>query len=36
MAATVIKAAIERTPGLEPAMIEDVILGSRWPKQSRE
>ena len=32
MAGTVIKAAIERTPGLEPAMIEDVILGCAMPE----
>src|SRR4029079_17772066 len=32
MAGTVIKAAIERTPGLEPSMIEDVILGCAMPE----
>jgi len=32
MAGAVIKAAIERTPGLEPAMIEDVILGCAMPE----
>jgi acetyl-CoA acyltransferase len=32
MAGVVIKAAIERTPGLEPAMIEDVILGCAMPE----
>src|SRR5438093_1536801 len=32
MAAAVIKAAIERTPGLELQMIEDVILGCAMPE----
>ena len=32
MAGEVIKAAIERTPGLEPEMIEDVILGCAMPE----
>jgi acetyl-CoA acyltransferase len=32
MAGTVIKAAIERTPGLEASMIEDVILGCAMPE----
>jgi acetyl-CoA acyltransferase len=32
MAGAVIKAAIERTPGLEPAMVEDVILGCAMPE----
>jgi acetyl-CoA acyltransferase len=32
MAGTVIKAALERTPGLEPEMIEDVILGCAMPE----
>ena len=32
MAGAVIKAAIERTPGLEPGMIEDVILGCAMPE----
>jgi acetyl-CoA acyltransferase len=32
MAGTVIKAAIEQTPGLEPEMIEDVILGCAMPE----
>jgi len=32
MAGTVIRAAIERTPGLEPEMIEDVILGCANPE----
>jgi acetyl-CoA acyltransferase len=32
MAGTVIKAAIERTPGLEPSMVEDVILGCAMPE----
>jgi acetyl-CoA acyltransferase len=32
MAATVIRAAIERTPGLEPDMIEDVIMGCAMPE----
>lgn len=32
MAGTVIRAAIDRTPGLEPAMIEDVILGCAMPE----
>jgi acetyl-CoA acyltransferase len=32
MAGTVIKSAIERTPGLEPEMIEDVILGCAMPE----
>jgi acetyl-CoA acyltransferase len=32
MAGTVIRAAIERTPGLEPDMIEDVILGCANPE----
>src|SRR5499426_1022016 len=32
MAGAVIKAAIERTPGLEPEMIEDVILGCAMPE----
>lgn len=32
MAGTVIRAAIDRTPGLEPGMIEDVILGCAMPE----
>ena len=32
MAGTVIRAAIERTPGLEPDMIEDVVLGCANPE----
>jgi acetyl-CoA acyltransferase len=32
MAATVIRAAIEQTPGLEPAMIEDCIIGCATPE----
>jgi acetyl-CoA acyltransferase len=32
MAGTVVKAAIERTPGLAPEMIEDVILGCAMPE----
>jgi acetyl-CoA acyltransferase len=32
MAGAVIKAALERTPGLEPDMIEDVILGCAMPE----
>jgi acetyl-CoA acyltransferase len=32
MAGAVIKAAIERTPGLESSMIEDVILGCAMPE----
>jgi acetyl-CoA acyltransferase len=32
MAGAVIKAAIERTPGLRPEMIEDVILGCAMPE----
>lgn len=32
MAGASIKAAIEQTPGLEPAMIEDVILGCAMPE----
>jgi acetyl-CoA acyltransferase len=32
MAGVSIKAAIEQTPGLEPAMIEDVILGCAMPE----
>jgi len=32
MAAAVIKSAIERTPGLEPAMIEDCVLGCATPE----
>jgi acetyl-CoA acyltransferase len=32
MAATVIKAAIERAPGLDPAQVEDVILGCAMPE----
>jgi len=32
MAGLSIKAAIEQTPGLEPAMIEDVILGCAMPE----
>jgi len=32
MAAAVIRSAIERTPGLEPEMIEDVILGCANPE----
>ena len=32
MAGTVIRAAIERTPGLEPDMIEDVIMGCANPE----
>jgi acetyl-CoA acyltransferase len=32
LAATAIKAAVERAPGLEPAAIEDVILGCAMPE----
>ena len=32
MAGTVIRAAIERVPGLEPDMVEDVILGCATPE----
>src|SRR2546423_14740980 len=32
MAGMVIKSAIERTPGLEPEMIEDVIFGWGMPE----
>jgi acetyl-CoA acyltransferase len=32
MAGTVIRAAIERTPGLDPDMIEDVVLGCANPE----
>ena len=32
LAATAIKAAIERAPGLDPKMIEDVILGCAMPE----
>src|SRR5947209_4271661 len=32
MAGTVIKAAIERTPGLEPALVEDIVLGCATPE----
>jgi acetyl-CoA acyltransferase len=32
MAAAVIRSAIERTPGLEPAMIEDCIMGCATPE----
>src|SRR5260370_5534363 len=32
MAGTVIRAALDRTPGLEPAAIEDVILGCAMPE----
>jgi acetyl-CoA acyltransferase len=32
MAGTVIKAAVERTSGLDPSMIEDVILGCAMPE----
>jgi len=32
MAATVIRAAIEKTPGLDPAMIEDCIIGCATPE----
>jgi acetyl-CoA acyltransferase len=32
MGGTVIRAAIERTPGLEPEMIEDVIMGCAMPE----
>jgi len=32
MAATAIKAAIERAPGLDPALVEDVILGCATPE----
>src|SRR5436853_7768797 len=32
MAGAVIKAAVERTPGLDPSMIEDVILGCAMPE----
>ena len=32
MAGTVIKAAIDRTPGLEASMVEDVILGCAMPE----
>ncbi|WP_209465267.1 thiolase family protein [Symbiobacterium terraclitae] len=32
MAATVIKEAIARTPGLDPAAVEDVVLGCAFPE----
>ena len=32
MAATVIRAAMERAPGLDPALIDDVILGCAMPE----
>jgi acetyl-CoA acyltransferase len=32
MAGAVIKAAVQRTPGLDPSMIEDVILGCAMPE----
>ncbi len=32
MAATVIKEAINRVPGLDPAMVEDVVLGCAFPE----
>jgi acetyl-CoA acyltransferase len=32
LAATAIRAAVERTPGLEPTQIEDVILGCAMPE----
>src|ERR1044072_9573888 len=32
MAGTVIRAAIEHTPGLQPEMVEDVILGCAMPE----
>jgi acetyl-CoA acyltransferase len=32
LAATAIRAAVERTPGLDPATIEDVILGCAMPE----
>src|SRR5215510_1570527 len=32
MASAAIRAAIDRTPGLEPAMVEDVILGCATPE----
>src|SRR5262245_41459686 len=32
MAGAVIRAAVERTPGLEPAAVEDVILGCAMPE----
>src|SRR6202008_2555471 len=32
MASAAIRAAIERAPGLEPAMVEDVILGCATPE----
>jgi acetyl-CoA acyltransferase len=32
MAATAIKAALERAPGLDPALVEDVVLGCATPE----
>ena len=32
MAATVIKAVVERTPGLDPETIDDVVLGCAMPE----
>lgn len=32
LAATVIRAVIERAPGLEPAMVDDVVLGCAFPE----
>ncbi len=32
LAATAIRAAVDRTPGLEPAQVEDVILGCAMPE----
>ncbi len=34
MAATAIKAALERAPGLDPAQVEDVVLGCAFPLPS--
>ena len=35
LAATAIKAALERAPGLDPKEIEDVILGCAMPEASQ-
>src|ERR1041385_4953908 len=35
LAAIAIKAAIERAPGLDPAQVEDVILGCAVPEQEQ-
>ncbi len=32
MAAAVVRALLERTPGLEPAMVDDVVLGCAFPE----